>query len=249
MKRSTRCRASIIMGSTSQGLAACPRSSSTARTMSATRSLETRPFNCANRVADIPADSCTWSAAMGLLAGSVLARVAAQRRPSLTKVVGRVGPTMDRRVPPWAQTCRSFRSGWIWALHEDALYQRVVQDGGVAPTWCLGDGVSGSVSERASVGGPACVSGRHGRLLWLLVSLARNDLGGQPAHPLLRTGPLFSSMPSPSMYPPAGGRKRYELSHTDSIPWLVTQGSMSGNPVGLAAAMSRRPGCDTLTMG
>src|SRR5665811_1025635 len=111
MKRSRRFRASIIVSSTARSSAACRLSSRMARTISATRPGGTLPSSSTDNVAVIPACICLLSL-VAWLARNVLVRGAAQRRLSLTKVVGGVVVWTRVCVSRQGYPCWFDRSGW-----------------------------------------------------------------------------------------------------------------------------------------
>ena len=107
-KRSRRCRASAIVGSTPRSWA---ESSKTARTRSATRSAGTLPSSSADRVAVITAESRLLSLFIGGLTAvcEVECGSRANSDRPLAKVVAGVVERMGMSVPRWAHPCRSDR--------------------------------------------------------------------------------------------------------------------------------------------
>jgi hypothetical protein len=148
---SGRARVSSIMDSTARSWAAVrfwPRTAPTTRSRAALLS------SSADRVAVMPADNWVLSLVMWL-AGSVLVRVAAHRRPLSTQVVAGVVERMGVSVSRWAHVCRSDLSGWPWVCCRGVFAGSTVLDGRVLSTrWCPAgcEGVVASVDLPASLG-------------------------------------------------------------------------------------------------
>jgi hypothetical protein len=174
MKRSKRRRASSIADSVARSLTSCRPSSRTVRTMSATRSWATLPSSSADRDAVMTAPNFRLSLVMGRLARIVPAWVARQWRLCLAKVVGGVVVRTGVKVPRWAHPRSSDGSGGRWVCRQGAFAGSAALNGRVFSTLWWGHRGSTWVRKSRSVGEPACVSGRHGRLLgWMAVWLPR----------------------------------------------------------------------------
>jgi len=112
-KRSRRCRASRIVGSTPRSWAACLLSSRTARTRSATRSAGTLPSSSAERVSLMSAHDCVVSPFVGCFTPECGCGCGSRADGDcpLSKVVAGVVVRMGVEAPRPVHSSRSSRSG------------------------------------------------------------------------------------------------------------------------------------------